>query len=144
MGPSAARLYYEPIPGSPTKTTGVPDKPLHGSRSARRTIPHKTDENILPEGLTMPETRTGVPGKNYRGPRQKLPGFSTNRTGVPDKIYRGPRQAPSENLLQTVGFFVGYGPSPVVVFFVMLCCLTTRRTDLVDGEDDPWGERAWS
>jgi hypothetical protein len=77
-----------------------------------------------------PASRTGVPNKYYRGPRQassrdcrrkrpttrankpnlaltrpheNVPGSPTNTTGVPDKYHRGPRQIPPGSPTNTTG-----------------------------------------
>jgi hypothetical protein len=81
------------VPGSPTKTTGVPNKnPRQGSRLPTHQ-PAQTSRKRLPFDSAIPCLRhTGVPNKDYRGPQQGLPGSPTKTAGVPNKSYRGPQQ----------------------------------------------------
>ena len=94
--------------GPQQATSGVPDKdrptpcPLHDSNPRRNAKNGHKTTIVSDTGVT--DKGTGVPDKNYRGPRQKLPGSPTKTTGVPDKNYRGPQQGRFYNFLQKRGF----------------------------------------
>src|SRR5918992_10263 len=106
----------KPLPGCPTKTTGVPNKDL-GPQAAR--LPHQggqTSRKPAPlDPMIPPPQHTGVPNKNYRGPQQVLPGCPTKTTGVPNKRH-------FLKLLQNGGFCVAFRGSFVFVYLVVLCC----------------------
>src|SRR5829696_1508060 len=91
--PSIAMRAQKPLPGSPTRTTGVPNKdlgpvagrlPLQGAQTSRKLA-------LLDPVIPHPQ-HTGVPNKSYRGVQQGLPGCPTKSTGVPNKDYRGAQQ----------------------------------------------------
>src|SRR5918999_1415470 len=80
---------HKPLPGCPTRVTGVPNKD------------HRGAHQVLPRS---PTSTTGVPSKNYRGAQQKLPGCPTRVTGVPNKNYRGAQQEALSKIAAKWGF----------------------------------------
>src|SRR5919112_4499740 len=95
---------HKPLPGCPTKTTGVPNKDL-GPQTAR--LAHQggqTSRKRAPSGPVRPQPQhTGAHNKSYRGAQQVLPGCPTKTTGVPDKNYRGAQQKLPGSPTKTTG-----------------------------------------
>jgi hypothetical protein len=136
--PSLAMRARKPLPGCPTRVTGVPNKDL---RKAAGRLPHQgpqTSRKRAPFDPVRPHLKhTGVPNKSYRGAQQGLPGSPTKSTGVSNKKYRGAQQVlpgrPTKTtgvpnkwhflkLLQNEVFCVVFRGSFVFVYLVVLCC----------------------
>jgi hypothetical protein len=135
---SLAMRAQKPLPGCPTRVTGVPNKDL---RLQAGRLPHEPGQTSRKPALFDPviphPQHTGVPNKSYRGPQQVLPGCPTKTTGAPDKNYRGAQQklpgcptkttgAPDKRhfleFLQNGVFCVAFFGSFVFVSLVVLCC----------------------
>src|SRR5215204_5973249 len=81
------------VPGSPTRTTGVPNNLLRTLVGRLRRQSAQISRKLPVLGLMTPyKEPTGVLNKDYRGPQQGLPGCPTRITGVPSKKYRGAQQ----------------------------------------------------
>jgi hypothetical protein len=92
-GSRVAHELRNDVPGSPTRTTGVPDKLLRTLAGRLRRQSAQINRKLPVFGLMTPcKEPTGVPSKDYRGAQQGLPGCPARTTGVPSKDYRGAQQ----------------------------------------------------
>src|SRR5215204_2594124 len=104
------------VPGSPTRTTGVPNNLLRTLVGRLRRQSAQISRKLPVLGLMTPyKEPTGVLNKGYRGPRQGLPGCPTRATGVPNKFL-------SRKVLQNGVFWAAFWRLFVFVSLVVLCC----------------------
>jgi excisionase family DNA binding protein len=126
------------VPGSPTRTTGVPNKLLRTLAGRLRRQSTQISRKLPILGLMTPyKEPTGAPSKDYRGAQQGLPGRPAKSTGAPSKKYRGaqqglpgcpakstgvPNKPLSRKVLQNGIFWDAFWRLFVFVSLVVLCC----------------------